>query len=425
MSHSIRSGNKGGRSIGSAYSSGGNPQKEYLQILQGGGNKKELSKSDLKLQLALEAHKFKEFAKSPSPSGKSPRQKYIGCDLNANDPITLETLGDLHLKKIKYLSKIKTKLPDGKIITHCYDTIPFYNYILSCYNKNEEPKNLAIGRELLTTEQKNEVFKKIKYFTKQPTLKSNINKKYFLKAKYNTVFKNYKLEALINIGTIDFDVINYNKIDKPPLRRRYPSGINSDEYDLYDNYVAERRERRARGLLNVTSSTPTSSSSSSKSYDLYEVEPTLLHTGPILSRDDILFEDTDSLDFISNLFNVSFGTQLLHVISLHCADGSPYVIEDRWINLIALPHLADVSFATLSANEWLLQNTPFTHGDISFGATNASAEEASILKTKAAAALFTIERTTRDLNTDTKPKDRALTNVRLLFRPGYQVHTKL
>jgi hypothetical protein len=292
MSHSIRSGNKGGRSIGSAYSSGGNPQKEYLQILQGGGNKKELSKSDLKLQLALEAHKFKEFAKSPSPSGKSPRQKYIGCDLNANDPITLETLGDLHLKKIKYLSKIKTKLPDGKIITHCYDTIPFYNYILSCYNKNEEPKNLAIGRELLTTEQKNEVFKKIKYFTKQPTLKSNINKKYFLKAKYNTVFKNYKLEALINIGTIDFDVINYNKIDKPPLRRRYPSGINSDEYDLYDNYVAERRERRARGLLNVTSSTPTSSSSSSKSYDLYEVEPTLLHTGPILSRDDILFEDT-------------------------------------------------------------------------------------------------------------------------------------
>ena len=129
--------------------------------------------------------------------------------------------------------------------------------------------------------------------------------------------------------------------------------------------------------------------------------------------------------FISNLFNVTVGTQLLHVISLHCADGSPYVIEDRWINLIALPHLADVSFATLSANEWLLQNTPFTHGDISFGATNASAEEASILKTKAGAALFTIERTTRDLNADTKPKDRALTNVRLLFRPGYQVHTKL
>ena len=264
----------------------------------GGGSKTKLSKSDLKLKLALEADKFKKYAKSSSPSGKSPRQKYIGCDLNDSDPITLEILGDLHFKKIKYLSKIKTTLPDGKIITHCYDTIPFYNYILSCYNKNEEPKNLAIGREPLTTEQRNEVFKKIKYFTKQPTLRSNINinRKYFLKAKYSTIFKNYKLEALINIGSIDFDVINYNKIDKPPppLRRRYPSGMDPAEYLRYDNYVAERRERRERGFFNVTSSTSNSNSSSSSanSYDLYEVEPTYLHTGPILSRDDMLFEDT-------------------------------------------------------------------------------------------------------------------------------------
>ena len=235
-----------------------------------------------------------------SPSGKSPRQKYIGCDLNVNDPITQDKLENLPLKKIKYLSKIKTKLPDGTIITHCYDTIPFYNYILSCYNKNEEPKNLAIGREPLTTEQKNEVFKKIKYFTKQPTLRSNINinRKYFLKAKYSAISNNYKLEALINIGTIDFDVINYNKIDKPPppLRRRYPSGMDPAEYLLYDEYVAERRERRARGFFNVTSSTSNSnsnsSSSSANSYDLYEVEPTHLHTGPILSSDNILFEDT-------------------------------------------------------------------------------------------------------------------------------------
>lgn len=280
------------------------------QSRQGGGTKKTLSKSDLKLKLALEADnpKFNKFAKKLSPSGKSPRQKYVGCDLNDNDPITQETLSDLHFKKIKYLSKIKTTLPDGKIITHCYDTIPFYNYILSCYNNGEEPENLAVGREPLTTKQKDEVFKKIRFFTKQSTLRSNINiiKKYFLKAKYISNLKTYKLEALINIGTIDFDVINYNKIDKPPppLRRRYPSGMDPAEYELYDNYVAERRQRRARGLFNVTDSTPTSnsssnpSSSSSNSYDLYEVEPTLLHTGPILSTDDMLFEDTSDATVI-------------------------------------------------------------------------------------------------------------------------------
>lgn len=262
--------------------------------LQSGGTGK---LDDVKLKLALEAHntKFNKFAKKISSSEKSLRQKYVGCDLNVNDPITHDKLENLPFNKIKYLSKIETILPDGKIITHCYDTIPFYNYILSCYNKNEEPKNLAIGREPLTTEQRNEVFKKIKYFTKLPTLGSNINinKKYFLKAKYSTVFKTYKLEALINIGSIDFDVINYNKIDKSPspLRRRYPSGLDPGLYFIYDNYIAERRERRERGS-DASDSTPTSSSSSPNSYDLYEVESTLLHTGPILSRDDMLFEDT-------------------------------------------------------------------------------------------------------------------------------------
>ena len=131
---------------------------------------------------------------------------------------------------------------------------------------------------------------------------------------------------------------------------------------------------------------------------------------------------------ISDVFDAPAYTQLLHVISLHSADNTPYVIEDRWINLVALPHLADVSFAALSANEWLLQNTPFTHGDISFGAANASTEEANTLKTEAGAALFMIERTTRDRNTgidDSNSSDIALTNVRLLYRPGYQAHAKL
>ena len=216
-------------------------------VPNGGGSKTKLSKSDLKLKLALEADnpKFKQYAKL-SPSGKSPRQKYVGCDLNSNDPITQETLGDLHFKKIKYLSKIKTTLPDGKIVTNCYDTIPFYNYILDCNNKGETPLNLAIGKVPLTQQQKAEVFKKIKFFTKQPTLDLNIDttKKYFLKANYihspysDGHYTTYNLRAQINIGSIDFNVIDNNFM-------RYFSG-----------------------------------------------SPKVLHVGPIISRDDMLFEDT-------------------------------------------------------------------------------------------------------------------------------------
>ena len=237
---SNRSSNRG-RSTTSGSSSG-------YSYSSGGGSKTKLSKSDLKLQLALEAHKFKEFAKSLSPSGKSPRQKYVGCDLNENDPITQETLGDLHFKKIKYLSKIKTTLPDGKIVTHCYDTIPFYNYILDCNNKGEEPQHLAIGKVPLTSKQKDEVFKKIRFFTKQPTLELNIDttKKYFLKANYNPSlysdhhYTTYNLCTQLNIGSIDFNIIANN--------------------NNLSHYLSKLQK--------------------------------VLHKGPIISRDDILFEDT-------------------------------------------------------------------------------------------------------------------------------------
>ena len=110
--------------------------------------------------------------------------------------------------------------------------------------------------------------------------------------------------------------------------------------------------------------------------------------------------------------------QLLHVVALHEADGKPYVLEKRWINDKIMPHSENVSFAELSANEWLLQNTPFTHGDIDFSAKNASQREATLLKTKPNTALFVISRTTWD-------HEKAVTMVELVFHAGHRKHTQL
>ena len=223
-------------------------ERESLRRFGYGGSKKKLSKSDLKLKLALEADnpKFKKYAKSLSPSGKSPRQKYIGCDLNDNDPITQEAFSDMHFKKIKYLSKIKTTLENGKIITNCYDTVPLYNYILDCNNKCTLPINIAQGREPFDILQLDEVYKKIKNFTKKPTLKRNIDTshKIFLNTLYVYNddyelhgFQFYTIYATIIIGSI-------------------PIPISYDNYNYWQG-----------GMLKIIEA-------------------------PIISRDDILFEDT-------------------------------------------------------------------------------------------------------------------------------------
>jgi len=104
-----------------------------------------------------------------------------------------------------------------------------------------------------------------------------------------------------------------------------------------------------------------------------------------------------------------------HVKALHLADNAPYVVEDRWISLdvVSDPEI----FETVSPNEWLLINAPYTRGEISFSAKSAGAF-ASALGVSTEASVFEIERRTWD-------GEQAITQVRLTFAPGYRIQTEL
>ena len=111
-------------------------------------------------------------------------------------------------------------------------------------------------------------------------------------------------------------------------------------------------------------------------------------------------------------------TKMLHLQALHFANEHPFVFEDRWVNQLAFPDILEADFAKTNANEWLMQNAPLTTGDISFSATNATQKEAQVLATEPGTALFV---TTRSTWVGTIP----VTNVRLVYRPGYQMHSTL
>ncbi|WP_297772928.1 UTRA domain-containing protein [uncultured Roseovarius sp.] len=111
------------------------------------------------------------------------------------------------------------------------------------------------------------------------------------------------------------------------------------------------------------------------------------------------------------------GVDCLHVTALHLASGAPFVFEDRWINLATAPDAAEQSFDALSANEWLLANIPYTHGDIRFAAEAASEHDATVLETSHGEPVFVMERVTWD-------HDRAITFARLCYAPGYGIVTR-
>jgi GntR family transcriptional regulator, histidine utilization repressor len=108
----------------------------------------------------------------------------------------------------------------------------------------------------------------------------------------------------------------------------------------------------------------------------------------------------------------------LHMRGLHRADEQPFLFEDRWINLEAVPEFAEADFSAISPNEWLVRNQPFTRGDISFLAEEASSAQAAALGTQQGTALFAIERTTWN-------EAAPITFVRLAYRPGYRMTTTI
>lgn len=110
--------------------------------------------------------------------------------------------------------------------------------------------------------------------------------------------------------------------------------------------------------------------------------------------------------------------RMWHLRSLHLADGSPFLYEDRWLNPAALTGAPLPDFRTISVNEWLVRNLSYTAGDIAFSAANASAAEAEALQVLPGTALLITERATR-------AGALPITAVRLAHAPGHRVKTVL
>jgi GntR family histidine utilization transcriptional repressor len=110
--------------------------------------------------------------------------------------------------------------------------------------------------------------------------------------------------------------------------------------------------------------------------------------------------------------------QMLHILALHLANDTPFCLEDRWINPVAVPEIKDADLTIISANEWLVQNAAFSSGDFAFGAMAASQSVSACLNCAENAAVFTLDRTTW-------AAALPITSVRLCYAPGYQITAKI
>lgn len=114
-----------------------------------------------------------------------------------------------------------------------------------------------------------------------------------------------------------------------------------------------------------------------------------------------------------NLIPVGSRTQVLALTCLHSANGRPFALENRLINLAAVPEASKVDFTLEPPGTWLLQHVPWNEATHEIAAIESDADLAATLDIVPGRACLVVERTTWR-------SAAPVTHVRLTF-PGDQM----
>jgi GntR family histidine utilization transcriptional repressor len=110
--------------------------------------------------------------------------------------------------------------------------------------------------------------------------------------------------------------------------------------------------------------------------------------------------------------SISRTTPILTLTCVHHADGVPLVLEQRLINLDAVPAARGADFAKIAPGTWLLSEIPWSQAEHHIKAVNADPNISRMLKIETGQACLVVERRTRH-------EQKVITHVVLTY-PGHR-----
>ena len=114
------------------------------------------------------------------------------------------------------------------------------------------------------------------------------------------------------------------------------------------------------------------------------------HTHAVLRRATRVATQADR----ARLGEVPAGARVLALLVAHCSAGRPAAIEDRLVNLHAVPDAADEAFEAVPPGSWLLQRVPWTEAEHRIRAVSADPALAAALEVSPGAPCLVLERRT-------------------------------
>ena len=134
-------------------------------------------------------------------------------------------------------------------------------------------------------------------------------------------------------------------------------------------------------------------------------------------RHSILIREERTLPaHLAGVFRVSENARLIYTETMHFSDNRPFIYEERYTSLEVVPSFAAANLDLVSCNEWLVQNAPYSGGEMSFFALQAERKLARTFDILEGSALFASERSTWF-------EEQPITHVRMVYMPGYRMRT--
>lgn len=121
--------------------------------------------------------------------------------------------------------------------------------------------------------------------------------------------------------------------------------------------------------------------------------------------------------WLASQIGVSADIRVLQVICMHYADNRPFQLEERWINIDAVPEIEHADLSTHGPHEWLLNASPFTEAEVSFCAISADGRLAEFMGTTPGTSMIQLERTTWK-------NGNPMAFARMTHHPGYCIRTR-
>lgn len=94
------------------------------------------------------------------------------------------------------------------------------------------------------------------------------------------------------------------------------------------------------------------------------------------------------------LLGVERSVQILRMTCLHTADGRPFQVEDRLINVDAAPQITCQPLETMGPGPWLLGHVPWTQAEHAITAEEADERISRLLELRKGSACLLVERRT-------------------------------